>query len=519
MKSSDRGNRHRKEKCKTSNSTLRKIAIVLLILACNISYGQGYNSQWLLGYFPQPFDNGRFTFSGSSGILTTEQRDMGFWGTQANICDANGNFLMSSNGVWIADATNDTMLNGSGLNPAGITPNWPNGLPMVWNNAFIPLPGDTSKYILLHHSASVYNGVYSPVNDFYRTVVDMTLNGGLGGVILKNDLILNDTINGGIGLCKHANGEDWWAVVHKDSSDVIFKILITNNGIASITSEHLNYLPLPWGNFAQLSFSPDGKKFCSTTYNTSSVNSYIVLADFDRCNGTYSNTQTIQVTNNENLFGLAFSPNGNYVYTCSGNYIYQVDVNTLTVDTVAVYDGFISPPTGTCCATTFWNMYLAANGKVYVSSGNGVMHITVINQPDSAGLACDVQQHAIDLQTYRFLRAVPNHPNYYLGCDTSQTSCPCLTGVSDVVLPDFKFNVYPNPVTNGTLHIGYLLPQKKSGVFEMYDVTGNVILKYMLPPWSNEQSFVLLELADGVYNCTITSDGKRVGKKVAVIKP
>jgi hypothetical protein len=343
---------------------LKTIKTIILILACGYSYGQGYNSQWLLGYFPQPFDNGRIAFNTSSYTLTTEQRDMQFWGTQGNICDVNGNFLMSSNGVWIADATNDTMMNGSGLNPGGITPNWPNGLPMVANNAFIPFPGDSEKYILLHHSASSYNGVYSPINDLFRTIIDLTLNGGLGGVTLKNDLILNDTINGGIGLCKHANGVDWWAVVHKDSSDIIFKILITNSGIASVTTEHLNYLPLPWGNFAQLSFSPDGKKFCTTTYNPSTVSSYVIIADFDRCTGTFSNTQTIQVTANENLFGITFSPDGNYIYTCSGNNIFQVDINTSTFDTVGVYDGFISPPSTTCCATTFWNLYLAADGKI-----------------------------------------------------------------------------------------------------------------------------------------------------------
>ncbi len=217
------------------------------------------------------------------------------------------------------------------------------------------------------------------------------------------------------------------------------------------------------------------------------------------------------------MFGITFSPNSNLVYTCSGNYIYQVDLTASVVDTVAVYDGFISPPTSTCCATTFWNMYLAANGKIYVTSGSSVQHLTVINQPDSAGIVCDVQQHAIDLQTYYYLRSVPNHPNYYLGCDTTQTTCLCLTNVNDLAPADFKLRLYPNPVTNGFLHIGYLLPQNKSGVFEMVDVTGKIVFKYTLPPWSNEQSFRLPNLSDGVYNCVIRSDGKRVSKKIAVI--
>ncbi|MEI2758281.1 MAG: T9SS type A sorting domain-containing protein [Bacteroidia bacterium] len=102
-------------------------------------------------------------------------------------------------------------------------------------------------------------------------------------------------------------------------------------------------------------------------------------------------------------------------------------------------------------------------------------------------------------------------------------TCPCLiTGVNDLSPPDFKFRVYPNPVTNGVLNIGYLLPQSasggKSGLFEMVDVTGKVVFKYTLPPWSNEQAFKLPDLANGVYNCVIWSDGKRVSRKVAVIR-
>ncbi|MBK6640573.1 MAG: hypothetical protein IPG39_04730 [Bacteroidetes bacterium] len=95
-----------------------------------------------------------------------------------------------------------------------------------------------------------------------------------------------------------------------------------------------------------------------------------------------------------------------------------------------------------CCATSFWNMYLAANGKIYVTSGSSVQHLTVINYPDSAGLACDVQQHAIDLVDYLHLRSVPNHPNYYLGCDTT-LGCPCLTtGIEEHISHDFQFNVH-----------------------------------------------------------------------------
>ena len=67
--------------------------------------------------------------------------------TEGNICDNNGNFLMSSNGVWIANANNDTMMNGSGLNPGSETASWPHGLLLSYANIILPFPGDTSNLL------------------------------------------------------------------------------------------------------------------------------------------------------------------------------------------------------------------------------------------------------------------------------------------------------------------------------------------------------------------------------------
>jgi hypothetical protein len=54
---------------------------------------------------------------------------------------------------------------------------------------------------------------------------------------------------------------------------------------------------------------------------------------------------------------------------------------------------------------------------------------------------------------------------------------------------DFRFRIYPNPITSNSLHIGYLLPQNKKGVFEIYNVTGQLIYKQNLPQWSTLQIF------------------------------
>ena len=492
-----------------------KKAILIYMMIISHAYGQGYNHQWLLGYWWQQDPKGRMLIDSNNYSLITEYRKMQFYGTQANISDANGNLLMSSNGVWIANATGDTMMNGGGLNPSLFTSNWPYGVPVNYMNIILNFPNDSNKFILFHQT--LWQTFAPGLFGFYKSEIDLSLDAGLGALIQKNDTIIADTLSAGIGACRHANGRDWWVFVIRDFNPEAYTFLLTPNGIDTIFSQNLGFIANTYGNVSPILFSQDGKKMVYCTPNNQSSNGTVLLFDFNRCTGILNNLKYFPVSSNDYLFGLSFSPSGKYVYACSSNYIFQIDTDNQTVDTVAVYDGFISPPGFTCCATTFWGMYLAANGKIYITSGSGVQQLHEMNYPDSAGAACDVQQHAINLG-YAQLRSVPNHPNYYLGCDTTLGCTPCYTKVDELSPPDFKFRVYPNPVNDGLLNIGYLLPQNKSGTFEMYDVTGKVVYRYTLPPWSNFQSFNLTGLHDGIYQCVITSDGKRAVKKLAVIK-
>ncbi|MBL0052419.1 MAG: T9SS type A sorting domain-containing protein [Bacteroidetes bacterium] len=139
-------------------------------------------------------------------------------------------------------------------------------------------------------------------------------------------------------------------------------------------------------------------------------------------------------------------------------------------------------------------MYLAANGKIYITSGNGVQHLHEMNYPDSVGLGCDVQQHSIFLNIWNF-RAVPNHPNYYLSCDTT-LGCTCLANVGLQEIYTFnKLNIYPNP-NSGNFNIGYdAMPQ--SSLLQVYDINGKIIYTQNLPPWSNEQNINLINVKEG----------------------
>ena len=493
----------------------KSVLFSLLIIAFNACNGQGYNHQWLLGYGSWA-NKGRIVFDTSSYTFSVEQRKMKFDNTQGNICDANGNFLMSSNGVWIANANNDTMLNGSGLNPGSHVNAYPDGLYLTNANVIIPFPGDSSKYLLLHHSAAD-NGLYETVYDLLYSIVDITQDNGLGGVVLKNQIVFSDTLNWGIATCKHGNGRDWWIIMQKDSTDKIHQLLFTPDGVVDYGSQHL-FVPLTWANVTQLTFSQDGTKLGYTSYNENNIDScYAFIADFDRCSGLFSNTRIFNFYPSSYFWGFSFSPNSKMAFANTSTNIFQLNIDSMTIDTVATYDGFISGLPPSCCGTTFMHEYLAANGKIYLTSGSSVQHLHEINYPDSIGLACDVQQHSISLGVWSFW-SVPNHPNYNLGpvvgsvCDSLN-----IIGIEEQH-HDFKFSISPNPTSDGTIKLVYLLPQNKGGVFEVYNINGQRVYEMNLPPWSTLQFVQLPELSNGVYTCVIKSGYERVGRKLVLMK-
>ncbi|MBE7510757.1 MAG: T9SS type A sorting domain-containing protein [Bacteroidia bacterium] len=504
---------------------------IFLILNCvflpALLNAQGRAHNFLIGYntLTDSFTTagkGRLLLDDSSVTVIGEARPMFFFVTQANISDESGNLLIASNGCWIADATGNVMLNGDNLNPNSFTNDYcnvvPIGLPLPHGNIILPYPNNPDKYILFHQTGNYNaNGVSS---ELYYSEIDLSLNGGLGEVTAKNQNILNDGLMWGLAACKHANGRDWWIIALRDMSTIIHKFLLDSSGINYMGTQSLGYpLPIYLNNATQPLFSPDGTKFAYGT-GRGGVNPLhdVRLFNFDRCSGNFSGLEYIAINDSSLGWSFAFSPDSKYLYHSSFQKVYQFNTDTSDVaaskTTVAVNDIFYSPYPP--LQTDFHLMYLAANGKIYVTSGNGVVDFHYINYPDSAGMACDIHLHALHLPCYSG-KANVYHPNYYLGCDTT-SGCQCLiTGLNEINQHDFKFKILPNP-TNGNIKIIYLLPQNQKGVFEVYDITGKKVFSYYLPQWSTLQNFDLSFLNNGIYQCIIKSNSYSVSKKLVIIK-
>ena len=500
---------------KQPSGIISSVMLLIILLFNSKSFSQGLNHTWLLGYITSDTLM-RINFDSSNATLLTEIRKMPFQETEGNISDKNGNFLMSSNGIWIANSIGDTMPNGSGLNP-GVAADALKGLGMslINGNIILPMPDDTNKFVLFHQT---YGNTTLPSTELYYTVIDRTLDGGKGDVISKNNIALNGSFGHGVAACKHGNGRDWWIVIFNHNASIIYKFLLTPNTVQLISSQNLN-LPVYGDWSGQPVFSPDGSKFAYRHLHSVGTNWFeeIRLFDFDRCNASLTLDTVIDYNDSLYGFGTSFSSNSQYLYVASVNYIYQFDTDAsniaASVQVVAVNDTFLSPVSP--FYTNFYTMYLAANGKIYITSTSSVVDLHYINYPDSAGLSCDVHLHDFHLPKFN-VGTVPVHPNYYLGRKIG-SPCDSLTSINDLAVHDFKFSISPNP-NNGSFKIIYLLPQNKSGTLQIFDINGKEVFRQNLSPWSTMQYISLPKLANGVYNCTITSNNERVHKKLVVLK-
>ncbi|MBK7855111.1 MAG: hypothetical protein IPJ79_09560 [Bacteroidetes bacterium] len=212
-------------------------------------FGQGKAYNWLIGYQSATDANTSskrmFVHTDSiNSTFTPTVFKMPFNSCQATISHENGNLLISSNGCWVANATMDTMQNGGGLNPGAFSTTRCTNIsanPFPHANIILPMPDDSTKFYLFHMTGN-NNLDFKMASEIFYSVVDITQDGGLGAIDSnqKNIVMIADTLSQGIAACKHANGRDWWITVKKDSSDLIYKMLLSPTGISSITSQHLN---------------------------------------------------------------------------------------------------------------------------------------------------------------------------------------------------------------------------------------------------------------------------------------
>lgn len=398
-----------------------KWRLFINVLLCIINLpviGQQHDAQWVLGTRTSVIDfrndtiknylpNGRF-----GAIITS-----------ANICDEKGELLYMTNGCWIFDSSANVIMNGTGLSPCRYTDIYEqNGLKINQGALFLPKPGSHRYYYLFHFSNDSFEFLRPTI--LYYSIIDREANFGRGAVVNKNIRLLEGKVlrEGGMTACKHANGRDYWLIKGQYNSNRFFKFLITPDSILGPYIQSIGPTFKGGNDIEYSKFSQDGSKYITATYD-----SRILVMDFDRCSGEFSNPVTIYNNSSTDpihhpISGAAsveFSPNSRFVYVSTSINLTQYDLWSPKIqDSLELYKADSND------FAQMNHLQLGRNGKLYASTWNGgVYFLHTVSKPDELGLACEFKYGS-----YLTLSAnsanLPNMINYKLGplvgsgCDT-----------------------------------------------------------------------------------------------------
>jgi hypothetical protein len=498
------------------------IIIVLIVSLSSSIHGQTRNPRlWYLGYQSpardtNSLDTGFFLQAGSSVLdfRTTAMKQFRVGNTlsvgdcNAFIFDENDSIVLYTNGSKVFNRKHRLIEAADSLNygPNDWTPTpfkgsyYSDYYISLFNQAIIalPYPSKKGKYSLV----SIFiNGDDDTFHKITHSVVDMNLNGGNGKMTLKEETVALGDFTESINAVRHGNGKDWWLIAREYATNNCFTImLLDSNGIRVVSRNQCTGFDLKDRNAVKRNginkFSWDGKYFVSLTFRG------IEFYSFNRCTGTLSNRRKIDYIDSlgDYLSG-SFSPNSKYFYINNTFRMYQVDMSSLGYKKVGEWDGFMDSTGGFPYTTGFGIGQLAADNKLYYSTGGAFTHyLHVIDKPNVAGIGCNVIQRAVKIQTLN--SGIPHHPNFELGIDTCWRS-----GLEDADIETVK--IYPNPVSD-ILYIEY---NAKNLVIRIFNHIGQRMISEQ-----NARQLDLRGLASGIYYLEILDSNYQIIKRETIVK-
>lgn len=242
------------------------------------------------------------------------------------------------------------------------------GYSAAQNSVIVPVPGSTHEYYLFtmdQQPSTVNPATQRGLSCF---VIDMNLNGGLGGVTVANQLIYKNATEL-LAITLHENGEDYWLVAIQQTTKDFIIVPVTAQGVQAPILQHRDAAtaaPLV------LKFSPDGNFLCIGRE----------LYRFDKINGAFS---LLTLLPNANYYTYSFSPNSRYLYQLSedsGDLLIRYDLTAANIPfskEVIADLGFIFPG----------YMQIGPDGNIYmnyIGAGQSISSTTavsILHCPDS----------------------------------------------------------------------------------------------------------------------------------------
>lgn len=381
------------------------IGIVFLIVI-RLS-AQGHADNWIFSHFG-------LSFNGDS--VEVQEYEVGDYGRSMGvISDEDGKLLFYSDGVNVFNKNKTLMPNGSNICVYD----------SMWFHRCIIIPQPESDS--LYYVFSLEPGIYGLPDGLNYSIVDMSLDGGLGDVTL-NGIKIQDSLSNKVTALYHENKRDIWLITNVIKTNRYNALLITKDGPSDqpVVSFGIKNNLTDFGGM--LSATPDGSKIvCCYDNWTVQGGEGFDLFEFNSATGEMINPMSFN-TEMRSVKSSEFSSDGTKLYifqsgSTSEATLYQYDLSEYDYDKINSSRKIVLKP--------MWNgfreMQLAPNGKIYITKGGGAAssaaYFGVINYPNRIGLACDVVENGLwtgGLSTWWF---TPNFiQNYFFRTDIEVSS-------------------------------------------------------------------------------------------------
>ncbi|WP_372752083.1 gliding motility-associated C-terminal domain-containing protein [Labilibaculum sp.] len=365
---------------------LVRILLIYFILSSNVIFGQGQAGIWYFG------DNAGLDFNVDPVVALTDgslDTDEGC----ATVCTAQGDLLFYTDGVTVYNKNHDVMTNGTGLD---------GNASATQSSIIVQQPGSSIIYYIFTvdaHQNALRNG-------FNYSEVDMSQDGGLGAVTVKNSVIYADEVCEKVTAVAHANGTDYWILMHAWDTRDFYAYQFSASGLSTPVISTVGVLHNSDQNSAigYMKISPSGSKLALAIYTQNLVE----LFDFNTSSGVVSNP--IQLNNYTTPYGIEFSPSGEFLYVSLflDGELYQFNISSNDETTINASSQLVGSG-----SWLYGALQLAPDNRIYMAKigtngTTGSLNLDVLNSPDVAGTGVDFVADSQNLSGRRSRLGLPN---------------------------------------------------------------------------------------------------------------
>ena len=352
----------------------------MMLLILNSSSGQGYFNKWYFGR------NAGLDFNRIPPIPI--RGEMVQIEGCASISDLYGNILFYTDGIRVWNANHQIMPNGKHL-----LGHWSS----TQSALIVPNPGNTNQYY-------IFTTTWEAPKVFSYSIVDMTLDNGLGDVTSIKNIKLRSCVSEKATAIKIPDGSGFWILGHDNDTNTFFALKLTRSGIDSNIVISAAGSSADIQSMGYMKFSNKGDKIAMAECSKN----FVELFSFDIHTGKVSHLITFD--SYIQPYGVEFSPDDSLLYISSlygSDQIIQIDL--FAGDSADIIQ---SAQIIAYRETGFGAMQLAPDGKIYIAIFEDSV-LAAINCPNAKGFSCGFELSQLSLLQGNSYLGLPNYYRMY----------------------------------------------------------------------------------------------------------